>query len=61
MNPIIACLDAGLGLVVNAVDPFSAVTIASQLIVFVWSFLILLVLKIYTGNAAAILQPTSGI
>ncbi|GAQ78868.1 glutamate receptor [Klebsormidium nitens] len=45
----------GMGLIVNAVDPISTATWASRLVVFVWCFMILLLLTMYTGNAAAIL------
>ncbi|GAQ78867.1 glutamate receptor [Klebsormidium nitens] len=45
----------GMGLIVNAVDPISTATLASRLVVFVWCFMILLLLTMYTGNAAAIL------
>lgn len=46
---------AGMGLIVNAVDPITTATVASRLVVFVWCFMILLLLTMYTGNAAAIL------
>ncbi|GAQ91241.1 glutamate receptor [Klebsormidium nitens] len=45
--------------VVNASEPMSVVSIPSRIITFVWCFVILLIVAMYTGNAAAILTASN--
>ncbi|GAQ82839.1 glutamate receptor [Klebsormidium nitens] len=44
--------------IVNAADPMRAFSLPSRIIIFVWAFLILLLVAMYTGNAAAILTAS---
>eukprot|EP00243_Klebsormidium_subtile_P011485 TRINITY_DN6530_c0_g1_i1.p1 TRINITY_DN6530_c0_g1~~TRINITY_DN6530_c0_g1_i1.p1 ORF type:complete len:470 (+),score=51.89 TRINITY_DN6530_c0_g1_i1:447-1856(+) len=44
--------------IVNAAEPMRAFSIPSRVIIFVWAFLILLLVAMYTGNAAAILTTS---
>ncbi|GAQ81929.1 glutamate receptor [Klebsormidium nitens] len=44
--------------IVNAADPMRAFSFPSRIIIFVWAFLILLLVAMYTGNAAAILTAS---
>ncbi|GAQ92048.1 glutamate receptor [Klebsormidium nitens] len=45
--------------IVNAAEPMQAFSIPSRIIIFVWAFLILLLVAMYTGNAAAILTASA--
>eukprot|EP00243_Klebsormidium_subtile_P004659 TRINITY_DN18809_c0_g1_i1.p1 TRINITY_DN18809_c0_g1~~TRINITY_DN18809_c0_g1_i1.p1 ORF type:complete len:471 (-),score=95.51 TRINITY_DN18809_c0_g1_i1:415-1827(-) len=45
--------------IVNAAEPMRAFSIPSRIIIFVWAFCILLLVAMYTGNAAAILTASA--